>query len=88
MRLIKRKAAAAKCGVCIDTTYEWGNPKSPYYDPDFPKPIALSATSRARFLIDEEIDEFIAQKAARRESIKPNRRVPRPRRENRQGGAA
>jgi prophage regulatory protein len=75
--LIKRKKTAGKLGVCVDTTYAWNNPKSRYYDPDFPKPIALSPTSRARFFIEEEIDAYIAKKAARREEMPRNPRIRR-----------
>jgi len=81
MRLIKRRQVAAKLAACIDSTYERQNPNSKYYDPEFPKEISMSPTSRGRYFIEEEVDAYIALKAARRDQLPANPRVRRsPRR--------
>ena len=90
MKLIKRRGLAGKLGVCVDTTYERLNPKSPHYDAEFPKPISMTETSRAKFFIEEEVDAYIAKKAARREQVMPNpgaRRSPRRPAEASENGA-
>ncbi len=47
------------------TVWNWVNPKSRHYRPDFPKPIKLSANITG--WISSEIDEYISKLAAKRE---------------------
>ena len=52
-------------GVSRATIWNWANPKSRLYCPDFPKPIKLSANITG--WISSEIEEYIGQLAAKRE---------------------
>lgn len=51
-------------GVSRATIWNWANPKSRHYRPDFPKPIKLSASITG--WLSSEIDEYISKLAAKR----------------------
>lgn len=56
---------ASVLGVSRATIWNWANPKSGHYRPDFPKPIKLSANITG--WISSEIEEYIGKLAAKRE---------------------
>ncbi len=64
MNVIRPKATAVKCGVTPITIRRWSSdPK--YAAMGFPKPISLGDNSRG--YIEEEVDAFLAERAAARE---------------------
>ena len=52
-------------GVSRATIWNWANPKSRHYRPDFPKPIKLSANITG--WLSSEIEEYLNKLAAKRE---------------------
>ena len=63
MNILRRKATAVKCGVAPITVDRWSHdPK--YTHMNFPKPIPLGENSVG--YIEEEIDDFLASRAAKR----------------------
>ena len=70
MNIIRPKATAANCGVAPITIYRWAtDPK--YSHLHFPKPIPLGDNSVG--YIEEEIDAFLAEQAAKRDEAKPGK---------------
>lgn len=45
LRILRIADLAEKLSIGKSTIYDWLNPKSPRYDPNFPKPIRLGASS-------------------------------------------
>ena len=43
--IIRPKQAAALFGVSLSTLWNWNNPKSRHYRPNFPKPVKVSANA-------------------------------------------
>ncbi len=65
MNILRPKATAVKCGVAPITIHRWASdPK--YAHMDFPKPIRLGDNSVG--YIEEEVDAFLAEQAAKRDS--------------------
>ena len=52
-------------GVSRATIWNWVNPKSRHYRPDFPKPIKLSENITG--WLSSEIEDYIGKLAAKRE---------------------
>lgn len=52
-------------GVSRATIWNWANPKSRHYRPDFPKPIKLSENITG--WLSSEIEEYLNKLAAKRE---------------------
>lgn len=65
-RLIRAKELAARLSVSTATVWNMANPKSRHYNPDFPKPIKVSANVTG--WIESEISGYIQQCAAKREA--------------------
>lgn len=62
---IQRAEAVAKAfGVSKSTVWNWCNPKSRHYRPDFPKPFKVSANATG--WLASEISDYIAKLAASR----------------------
>ena len=59
-RLIDRTEVEKLCSLGRNAIYERINPKSPRFDPDFPKPIALGSKS-VRWVFSE-IQDYIRKK--------------------------
>lgn len=57
-RLLRRRQLEQLLGISRSTIYARLDPKSRHYDPDFPKPIQLGATSIA--WIEAEAQAYIA----------------------------
>lgn len=57
MTMLRMKHLIAKLGISRSSIYEKINPKSPRYDPGFPKPIKLGGSTVA--WVEEEIDQWI-----------------------------
>lgn len=45
LRILRMTELTVMLGISIFSIYEKLNPRSKYYDPDFPKPIKLGASS-------------------------------------------
>lgn len=63
-RIIRKRELLTVIGIASSTLYDWLNPKSPRYDPTFPKQIKLGASTVGWF--SEEIDHWIEARAAAR----------------------
>lgn len=63
-RLIRVKELATILSVSTATVWNMANPKSRHYNPDFPKPIKLSANVTG--WLESEINTFIRQCAEKR----------------------
>lgn len=63
-QVLRLPQVAEKIAKCRSSIYEMQNPRSPHYDATFPRPIALGARSRG--WLAEEVDAWIATKAAQR----------------------
>ena len=64
MNVIRPKATAIKCGVAPITIHRWSSdPK--YFYLNFPKKLRLSENSVG--FIEEEVDDWIAERAAKRD---------------------
>jgi prophage regulatory protein len=61
-RLLRRKQVEQAIGLSRSTIYARLDPKSPHYDPTFPKPITLGSMSVA--WIEAEIQSWIALRIA------------------------
>ena len=66
--LLRLKSVAAKTGLGESSIYNRMNPKSPYYDPDFPKQVSLAApgTRGAVAWDSDEIEDWVASRLANR----------------------
>ncbi|UOO89780.1 AlpA family phage regulatory protein [Vitreoscilla massiliensis] len=60
LRILRIKEVATKLAIGKSTIYDWINPKSPRYDPSFPKPIKLGGNSIGWF--STMIDEWLTNK--------------------------
>ena len=57
VKILRIPAVMSKIGIARSTIYDWLNPKSPRYDPTFPKPRALGRQSVG--WIEAELNEWI-----------------------------
>lgn len=57
MTMLRMKHLLTKLGISRSSIYEKINPKSPRYDPAFPKPIKLGSSTVA--WVESEIDQWI-----------------------------
>ena len=64
--LIRVKELAARLSVSTATIWNMTNPKSRHYNPDFPKPIKVSANVTG--WLENEIAAYLAECAAKRDS--------------------
>jgi predicted DNA-binding transcriptional regulator AlpA len=60
--------ARQRIGLGSTAIYERLDPRSKYFDPDFPKPIPLGSTERVRATgwIEAEIEQWLAKQIQRR----------------------
>jgi prophage regulatory protein len=63
-KIIRCRQLVKLIGIGRSTLYDWLNPKSPRYDPTFPKKIKLG-TSSVGWLLDE-VEAWIESKAKAR----------------------
>ena len=59
-RILRYKEVLNRLGIGKSTLYDWLNPKSPRYDPSFPKQVNLSPHSVG--WIEAEINLWIEQR--------------------------
>ena len=64
MNILRYRATAKKCDVTPVTIRRWAT-QPDYADLHFPKPISLGANSVG--FIEEEVDDWIAERAAKRD---------------------
>ena len=60
LRILRIKEVATKLAIGKSTIYDWINPKSPRYDPSFPKPIKLGGNSIG--WVSTMIDDWLTNK--------------------------
>ena len=60
LRILRIKEVATKLAIGKSTIYDWINPKSPRYDPSFPKPIKLGGNSIG--WVSTMIDDWLTKK--------------------------
>lgn len=58
LTILRRKQVEARIQLGRSTIYDRMNPKSPQFDPEFPKPISIGV--RAVGWIEAEIDAWLA----------------------------
>ena len=63
--VLRADDTARALGVSRATIWNWANPKSRHYRPDFPRPFKISA--HATGWLASEIDDYISKLAAKRE---------------------
>jgi prophage regulatory protein len=61
-RILRLPAVTAKTGVCPDTIYRWAR------NGQFPKPIKLNRSGRASGWFEDEVEAFLATRAAERDA--------------------
>lgn len=61
VRILRLNTIVIKTGIARSTIYDWLNPKSPRYDPSFPKPRKLGKQSVG--WLESEIDRWINERA-------------------------
>ena len=61
-RLLRRKQVEQAIGLSRSTIYARLDPNSRHYDPDFPKPIRIGATSIA--WVESEVQDYISSRIA------------------------
>lgn len=57
LTMLRMKHMLTKLGISRSSIYEKINPKSPRYDPSFPKPIKLGAAAIG--WVEEEVDQWV-----------------------------
>ncbi|WP_293371175.1 AlpA family transcriptional regulator [Nevskia sp.] len=66
--ILRRRAVEARTGLSRSTLYDWMNPSSPRYKPDFPKPMRFSGSNAVGWVANEIDDWLTAQVQASREA--------------------
>lgn len=59
LKILRMPALEAKLSISRSTIYDWLNPKSPRYDPTFPRPHRLGRQSVG--WLESEIDNWILE---------------------------
>ncbi|WP_397595681.1 helix-turn-helix transcriptional regulator [Silanimonas sp.] len=54
-RMLSTKAVQERYGIGRSTVYEYTNPNSPHYIPEFPKPAKLGGSTR---FFEDELDNY------------------------------
>lgn len=62
LKILRMPALETKLGISRSTIYDWLNPKSPRYDPTFPRPHRLGRQSVG--WLESEIDNWILERNA------------------------
>jgi len=70
LAILRLKQAASRIGLRRSSIYDRLNPKSPRFDPSFPKPIVLGQGERTRAIgfIEAEVEEWIQRQIEAREA--------------------
>ena len=63
--ILRADDTARALGVSRATIWNWVNPKSRHYRPDFPRPFKISANATG--WLANEVDDYIGKLAAKRE---------------------
>jgi len=66
LRVLRRSTLSERTGLARSSIYDRLDPKSPRYDPTFPRPIPLGPGSRARGWLESEVERWIEDQIARR----------------------
>lgn len=69
--IIKRRQVQQKIGLSYNAIYERLNPKSPRYDPDFPKAVKLGTAPNSPLgWIEAEVDAWIAKRFEKTNAVR------------------
>lgn len=63
-RLLRRKQVENLLGISRSTIYARLDPKSKNYDPSFPSPIRLTASTTSIAWVEAEVQDYIAHRIA------------------------
>ena len=65
VRMLRIQAVLGRVGIARSTVYEWMNPKSPRYDPTFPRSVKLSPGRKRSAVgwIESEVTRWIESRA-------------------------
>lgn len=69
LRLLRIKEVLLRLGYSRSTVYLRLDPKSPYYDPSFPRPVKLSVHANGRGAVawvEAEVEAWVAERMASR----------------------
>lgn len=72
-RVVRMKDASKKLGRCVSGIYKMLDPKSPYFDPSFPRTIRLSQNSVGFY--EDELDTWLESRPRTVASDSPARRA-------------
>ncbi|WP_293392127.1 AlpA family transcriptional regulator [Nevskia sp.] len=61
--IIRRRQLESRIAVSRSTIYDWINPRSPRYKPDFPKPISIGGGAAVGW-VASEVDQWLADQIA------------------------
>lgn len=64
LTIIRRKQVETRTGLTRTGIYDRLNPKSPYYDPTFPKQISLGTGASAVGWLEHEVNAWIESRIA------------------------
>lgn len=62
LKILRLPAVVKKIGMARATIYDWINPKSPRYDPTFPRQILLGKKSVG--WLESELDQWLLHRSA------------------------
>lgn len=60
-KILRKTDLPERIGICRSHIENRLNPKSPYYDPTFPKPIKLGNGARSVGFLESDVDRWIEQ---------------------------
>ena len=69
LRILRLREVRGKIGLADASIWRRLNPRSPQYDPEFPKPIPLSASTRSGApvgFLEHEVDAWLRKQIERR----------------------
>lgn len=71
LRILRRKQVEERTGLSRSTIYARINPKSPYYDPAFPKPVELGRGMQNPPVgwVEEELDTYLVAQVEKSRSL-------------------
>src|SRR5689334_663269 len=64
-KVLRFPAVRDKLGISRSSIYDRLNPRSPRYDPTFPRLVRLGPTARAVGLLERELDDWLARQVER-----------------------
>ncbi len=66
--ILRRREVEARTGLSRSTLYDWINPDSPRYKPDFPKPIRFAGSSAVGW-VASEVTSWLGKQIEQRDLV-------------------